>query len=61
MISAHLQTGSTWAFSQVFHWSVWVALGATAVAVGLLVALIEWVTPSQYGETKKSKFLADSN
>ncbi|KAF6257204.1 ligand-gated ion channel-domain-containing protein [Scenedesmus sp. NREL 46B-D3] len=69
MISAHLQQGSTWAFSQVFHrtvwlalgatavavfhWTVWLALGGTAVAVGFLVALIEWATPSRQGEVKK--------
>lgn len=53
MIHAKLQTGSTWAFSEVFHWSVWLALGLTAVAVGLLVAFIEWITPNQYGESKK--------
>ncbi|WIA44152.1 hypothetical protein OEZ86_010489 [Tetradesmus obliquus] len=53
MISAHLQSGSTWAFSEVFHWTVWLALGGTAVAVGFLVALIEWATPSRQGEVMK--------
>lgn len=55
MIFAHLQQGSTWAFSEVFHWSVWLALGGTAVAVGFLVALIEWLTPHKAGEDKKGQ------
>lgn len=38
---------------QVFHWTVWLALGGTAVAVGFLVALIEWATPSRQGEVMK--------
>eukprot|EP00879_Flechtneria_rotunda_P019430 GHRR01020408.1.p1 GENE.GHRR01020408.1~~GHRR01020408.1.p1 ORF type:complete len:473 (+),score=113.43 GHRR01020408.1:178-1419(+) len=53
LIHAELQQGSTWAFAQVFHWSVWLALGGTALAVGLLVAVIESVTPYKPGEEKK--------
>jgi hypothetical protein len=53
MISAHLQSGSTWAFSEVFHWTVWLALGGTAVSVGFLIAIFEWLTPSRQGEVKK--------
>ncbi|KAF8061162.1 eif3g-a [Scenedesmus sp. PABB004] len=53
MIHATLQHGSTWAFSEVFHWTVWLALGGTTVAVGLIVGLLEWATPQREGERKK--------
>jgi hypothetical protein len=54
MIYDHLQSGSTWAFAEVFHWSVWLSLCATAVVVGLLVALLEWITPNTNSSSSTS-------
>eukprot|EP00879_Flechtneria_rotunda_P013528 GHRR01014126.1.p1 GENE.GHRR01014126.1~~GHRR01014126.1.p1 ORF type:complete len:354 (+),score=77.98 GHRR01014126.1:511-1572(+) len=47
MIHADLVQGSTWAFLEGFHWSVWISLGATGLAVGFAVAFIEWATPEE--------------
>lgn len=38
MIAANVEGASSWAVFGVFHWSVWLALGGTCVAVGLVVS-----------------------
>lgn len=44
LVSGHAEQPSTWAFTQAFSLAVWVALGGTAVAVGILVSITDYVT-----------------
>lgn len=44
MTSGHVQEGGTWTFAEAFHWSVWVALGGTAIFVSITIALVEHFT-----------------
>jgi hypothetical protein len=36
--------GGVWSFTQAFHWSVWLLLGATAVGVSILITAFECIT-----------------
>jgi hypothetical protein len=52
LTAGHVQTGGAWTFAEAFHWSVWAALFGTALAVGLLVAVVESLT---YGSKSNRK------
>lgn len=53
LINGNVEAGSTWAFAQAFHWSVWLVLGATAASVGIAVAGIESAGSSKQNITAK--------
>lgn len=44
MTAGHVRQGGTWTFAEAFHWSVWTALGGTALLIALLVAIVEFFT-----------------
>jgi nitrate reductase gamma subunit len=44
MTSGRVQQGGTWTFTEPFHWTVWVALGGTALIISLVVAVVEHFT-----------------
>ncbi|WIA44160.1 hypothetical protein OEZ86_010495 [Tetradesmus obliquus] len=54
LIASAVEQGGTWAFAEAFHWSVWVALGATAITVALFITLVESIT---YGNRANRKGL----
>lgn len=44
LIASHVDEGDYFTWAEAFDWNVWLALGGTAVAVGLLVTLAEFIT-----------------
>jgi hypothetical protein len=36
--------GGMWTFAEAFHWSVWITLGGTALAVAVLITAAELLT-----------------
>ncbi|KAI8474114.1 MAG: hypothetical protein J3K34DRAFT_495859 [Monoraphidium minutum] len=44
MTAGSVRAGGTWTFAEAFHWGVWAALGGTALAISLLVAVVEYFT-----------------
>jgi hypothetical protein len=44
MISQAQTPIGTWGFASAFHWTVWVAVGGTAVYMGFIIALVEIIT-----------------
>jgi hypothetical protein len=52
MTAGHVQEGATWTFMEPFHWSVWVALGGTALVTSFVIAVVEHLT---YGAKSNRK------
>lgn len=52
VISGHVEKGGIWAFTNAFHWSLWLTMGGTAVAVALLCQAIEWLTHREANRNK---------
>lgn len=44
LIDSKMETSSVWTFAEAFHWSVWLAMGATAAIVSVVVAGAERLT-----------------
>jgi len=43
MFHSQVKVGSMWAYLTGFHWTIWMSLPATAVIIGLMIAVVEWV------------------
>ena len=52
LISSVIEEGGTWAFAEAFHWSVWVVIGATSLVVGILITVVEMMTPGNKANRK---------
>ena len=53
---AEVPTG-TWAFASAFHWTVWVAIGGTALYMGILISLVEIITCKKDANKKGGRCL----
>eukprot|EP00878_Enallax_costatus_P007397 GHUV01007746.1.p1 GENE.GHUV01007746.1~~GHUV01007746.1.p1 ORF type:complete len:512 (+),score=103.94 GHUV01007746.1:351-1886(+) len=47
-----MEEGGTWAFAEAFHWTVWVVIGATSLVVGMLITVVEMLTPGDKANRK---------